>query len=138
MDKVQEINRVSLDLLTNGSMSAGCLQSVVGLMASCYVTVPVCLCRLRPFTWHNTRSSLYVPSDSAASPGTTQSQARRCTLDCHPSMVGEDRLVLSLLVDLTVLLPVQPSSIRNPQGLPHPSLSILWLAAWCLSGKLSK
>ncbi len=47
-------------------------------------------------------------------------------------------LVLSLLVDLPVLLPVRPNVISSPQGLPHPGLSILRLAAWCLSGKHSK
>ncbi len=47
-------------------------------------------------------------------------------------------LVLSLLVDLPVLLPVRSSLIRNPQGLPHPDLKTLRLAAWRLSEKLSK
>ena len=41
LDKVQEINQVSADLLANGCMSAGRLQSVVDLMASCHATVSV-------------------------------------------------------------------------------------------------
>ncbi len=47
-------------------------------------------------------------------------------------------LVLSLLVDLPVVLPVRPDVISNPQGLPHPGLSTLRLAAWRLSRKHSK
>ncbi len=39
-------------------------------------------------------------------------------------------LVLSLLVDLLVLLPVQPDVISSPQVLPHPGLNTLRLAAW--------
>ncbi len=38
-------------------------------------------------------------------------------------------LVLSLLVDLPVLLPVQPDVISSPQCLPHPGLNTLRLAA---------
>ncbi len=44
-------------------------------------------------------------------------------------------LVLSLLADLPVFLPVRPDIISSPQGLPHPGLSTLRLAAWRLSRK---
>ncbi len=44
-------------------------------------------------------------------------------------------LVLSLLIDLPVLLPVRADIISSPQGLPHPWLSTLRLAAWHVSGK---
>ena len=47
-------------------------------------------------------------------------------------------LVLSLLVDLPVLLPVRPDVISSPQGLTHPGLNTLRLAAWRLLGKHSK
>ena len=42
-------------------------------------------------------------------------------------------LVLSLLVDLPVLLPVQSSVISSPQSVPHPGLNTLRLATWRLS-----
>ncbi len=55
-NKVQEINQVSADLLANGFVSAGRLQSIVGLMAACYATVPLCLFRLRPLSSHLSRN----------------------------------------------------------------------------------
>ena len=47
-------------------------------------------------------------------------------------------MVLSLLVDLPLLIPVRPDVISSPQGLPHPGLNTLHLAAWHLSGKHTK
>ncbi len=56
LDKVQEINQVSADLLADGFMSAGRLQSIVGLMADCHATVPLCLFQLRPLSSHLSRN----------------------------------------------------------------------------------
>ncbi len=56
LDKVQEINGVSADLLANGFTSAGRLQSIVSLMASCHATVPLCLFWLRPLLSHLSRN----------------------------------------------------------------------------------
>ncbi len=56
LDKVQEINQVSANLLANGFVSAGCLQNIVGLMAACHATVPLCLVRLRPLSSHLSRN----------------------------------------------------------------------------------
>ncbi len=55
-NKVQEISQVSADLLANGFMSAGHLQCMVGLMAACYVTIPLCRFRFRPLSSHLSRS----------------------------------------------------------------------------------
>ena len=55
-NKIQEISQVSADLLANGFVSAGRLQCVVGLMAACYATVPLCLFRLRPLSSHLSRN----------------------------------------------------------------------------------
>ncbi len=55
-NKVQEINQVSADLLANSFVSAGRLQSAVGLLAACYATVPLCLFRLRPLSSHLSRN----------------------------------------------------------------------------------
>jgi hypothetical protein len=47
-------------------------------------------------------------------------------------------LVLDLLVDLPILLPLQPDLLVNPAGESYPSLSTLHLAVWRLSGKRYK
>ncbi len=56
LEKVQEINQVSADLLANGFVSAGRLQSIVSLMAACHATVPLCLFQLRPLSSHLSRN----------------------------------------------------------------------------------
>ncbi len=56
LEKVQEMNQVSADLLANGFVSAGRLQSIVGLMAACHATVPLCLFQLRPLSSHLSRN----------------------------------------------------------------------------------
>ncbi len=56
LEKVQEINQESANLLANGFMSAGRLQSIVGLMATCHATVPLCLFQLRPLSSHLSRN----------------------------------------------------------------------------------
>ncbi len=55
-NKIQEISQVSAGLLANGFVSAGRLQCVVGLMAACYATVPLCLFRFRPLSSHLSRN----------------------------------------------------------------------------------
>ena len=44
------------DLLANGFVSAGRLQSAIDLMAACYATVPLCLFQLRPLSSHLSRN----------------------------------------------------------------------------------
>ena len=47
-------------------------------------------------------------------------------------------LILDLLVDLPILLPRREDLLRGLDGLPHPSLMSLHLAAWRLSGNPCK
>ncbi len=49
--KIQDINLVSRSLPAGVFASVGCLQSMVGLMGSCDATVPLCLFRLRLFSY---------------------------------------------------------------------------------------
>ena len=56
LHKVQKINQVSANLLVNGCVSAGRLQSVVGPMGSCHATVPLCLFQLKPLSSHLSRN----------------------------------------------------------------------------------
>ncbi len=49
-NKVQEISSAAQELMSQGSATAAHLQSVVGLMASCHATVPLCLFHLRPIS----------------------------------------------------------------------------------------
>ncbi len=60
LEKVQEINQVSADLLANGFVSAGHLQSIVCLMAACHATVPLCLFQLRPLSSHLFRNFKWI------------------------------------------------------------------------------
>ncbi len=55
-DKIREISHRSQALLDIGFTPAKHLQQVVGLMASCYATVPLCLFHLRLISSHLARS----------------------------------------------------------------------------------
>ncbi len=56
LDKVREIPHISQALLDIGFLPPKHLQRVVGLMASCHVTVPMCLFHLIPISSHLARS----------------------------------------------------------------------------------
>ena len=56
LDKTQAITLAYQDLLSQGSVSVRRLQTIVGLLASCHATVPLCLFRLRPISTHLSRN----------------------------------------------------------------------------------
>ncbi len=55
-DKVQEISHLSQSLLVSGSISARCLQLMVGTFVLCHAKVPLCLFQLRMISIYLSRN----------------------------------------------------------------------------------
>ncbi len=89
--------------------------------------------------YHVTNISIFtiVPTDSAATPGSSQSQMRRSRRDCLSTVVAEERLV-STGSEPTIASSGLARRHRQSSETPTPGSKHTPPAAWCLSGKLSK
>ena len=58
-------------------------------------------------------------------------------LPCWPRR-GWFHLLIQLSIELPILLPQSKQLLTGPEGVPHPDLATLRLAAWRVSGKTSK